>query len=194
MEKSREKSQNRFQWFFLVIVVPTIFALTIMLIVMSMMGINVLDKGEEFANKIPGVSSLVTTQSEENEQRTTDHYESAIADYQAEIEQLEGDNSSKDATIDELNQTIIKLEANLESASDAAETSDEETGTDDISEMAKSFQEMDEEAAAPILENMEGALAVSLLSEMQSDVRGAVLGEMSPEAAAQLTSLMTEEQ
>lgn len=178
------------QWFFLVIVVPTIFALTLTLVVLTFMGVNVFDRAENYANKIPGVSSIVSTSEEKDAQRETDQLEATIEDNNAEIDQLESEINNKDATIDDLNQTIAKLESEVESALEVEESVDSEDNR--ATDMAQSFQEMDEEEAAPIIENMEDTLAVSLLAQIKSEERGAILGVMDPEVAARLTSLMTD--
>ncbi|GGF11024.1 hypothetical protein GCM10010954_07050 [Halobacillus andaensis] len=188
MAKKKENKQNPVQWFFLVIVVPTVFALTLLLVVLMVMGVNVFQKAEEVASKTPIVSQWVSTTEEKDAQRETDRLEAVISENDSEIEQLEAQNSDKEAAIDELNQTIEKLEAQLESS---AEDEDEEEETDRAAEMARSFQEMDEEEAAPIIENMDETLAIDLLEKINSDQRGAILGVMEAETAAELTSLIT---
>ncbi|RDY72156.1 MgtE protein, partial [Halobacillus trueperi] len=60
-------------------------------------------------------------------------------------------------------------------------------------EMAQSFQVMDPEEAAPILENMNQNLAVQVLNDVASEERGEILGQMDPEAAANIASMLIEE-
>lgn len=52
--------------------------------------------------------------------------------------------------------------------------------------MAASFQQMEPEEAAPIVENMSQDLAIQVLENVASEERGLIFGQMSPEAAAEI--------
>ncbi|UOQ93222.1 hypothetical protein MUO14_23045 [Halobacillus shinanisalinarum] len=191
VNREQEKGSKR-QWFFLVIVVPTLFALTLTLVVLTIMGVNVIEKAESYANQIPGLSSLVSTSEEKQSTRQTEQLEATLANHNAEISQLEQEVNDKQGTIEELNQQIEQLEADLDAevnASPAAEPKEEMSSEINmVKEMAVSFEEMDEEKAAPIIENMNQDLAVQVLIEVASSERGAILGAMTPESAAEIAS------
>ncbi|WP_101843885.1 MotE family protein [Halobacillus sp. Marseille-P3879] len=189
MPKEKKNNKNRVQSFFLLIFVPAVFTLTLLTIVLSFMGVNVLQKAEAAAGHLPVISQWVSASEEESVSSSKEQLERTIEKNNSEIQQLEAENKDKDATIEELNQSIEELEMQLEKSSEDEET--EEDDPDQTSETARAFQEMDEKEAAPIIENMNENLAVSLLEKVKSDQRGAILGMMDPEKAAELTSLMT---
>ncbi|WP_163530570.1 MotE family protein [Halobacillus ihumii] len=193
MKHDQEKG-SKLQWFFFVLVVPALFALTLTVVVLTIMGVNVVEKAESYANQIPGLSTLVSTSDESQNMRQTEQFETVIAEHNEKIDQLQQQVEDKQLTIDELHQQIEQLETDLESAlaaSDEQQTEDSSAGSDPMREMAVSFEEMDEEEAAPIIENMDKELAVQLLAEVASSQRGAILGAMTPEAAAEIASLLT---
>ncbi|UOR12724.1 MotE family protein [Halobacillus amylolyticus] len=182
---------SKLQWFFLVVVVPALFALTLTLVVLTIMGVNVFDKAEDYANQIPGLSSLVSTSEEKQSTRQTAQLEAVIAEHNTEIDQLQQQVNDKQMTIEELNQQIEQLEADLDAELNVSSEQPEEelsSETNMVKEMAVSFEEMDEEEAAPIIENMKRDLAVQVLSEVASSERGAILGAMMPELAAEIAS------
>ncbi|WP_176142517.1 MotE family protein [Halobacillus hunanensis] len=193
MKHDQEKG-SKLQWFFFVLVVPALFALTLTVVVLTIMGVNVVEKAESYANQIPGLSTFVSTADESQNTRQTEQFETVIAEHNEKIDQLQQQVEDKQLTIDELHQQIEQLETDLESAlaaSDEQQTEDSSAGSDPMKEMAVSFEEMDEEKAAPIIENMDQDLAVQLLAEVASSQRGAILGAMTPEAAAKIASLLT---
>ncbi|MFD2925525.1 magnesium transporter MgtE N-terminal domain-containing protein [Halobacillus naozhouensis] len=192
MKHDQEKS-GKLQWFFFVIVVPALFALTLTVVVLTIMGTNVFEKAESYANQIPGLSAIVSTSDESQNGRQTHQLEAAIADQNEKIDQLQQQVEDKQLTIDELNQQIEQLETDLEAAlATSAEQKTEEppAASNPMKEMAVSFEEMDEEEAAPIIENMDQDLAVQILAEVASSQRGAILGAMTPEAAAEIAGLI----
>ncbi|MCP3026120.1 MotE family protein [Halobacillus sp. A5] len=188
MAKQKKSKKTPIQSFFMIIVVPVVFTLTLVIVVLLFMGINVFEKAENTASQIPVVSEWFPTSEEENVQGSTERLEATIAENNSEIEQLEADNSDKESTIEELNHTIENLEYDLEPSAEEKDNED----SDQTEDMARAFQEMDEEEAAPIIENMDETIAIALLERIQSDQRGAILGVMDAETAAELTSLMTD--
>ncbi|TGB04805.1 MotE family protein [Halobacillus salinus] len=185
MAKSEQAKHggNKLQWFFFVIVIPVVFAITLALAIFTLLGINVFEQAEKYANQVPGLSQMVTTEDEKVIEGQTSELEATIANNNAQIEQLEQEVSGKDATIDDLNLQIEKLEKELESSKEAKEDTSEQ-----VSDLATSFQGMDAEQAAPILSNMSEALAIDVLQEISSEERGEILGAMDPEVAASLAS------
>ena len=51
-EEAEEKSYSKLQWFIVVIIIPSIFALAVALIVATVAGVNVIDKAKEYSEKI----------------------------------------------------------------------------------------------------------------------------------------------
>lgn len=190
-EKTKIKRPGFFQWL-LVIIVPLLFAIVITFIVLSFMGIDVLAKSKEIANQIPFLSKVVTTEEEAGQEREQAKYENQLTEKDQEIEDLTAEVSSQEQTIDDLNQEIVKLTNQLEDE-ESNESSEEQLSEDEnLQKLTKSYEEMDPEKAAPILANVEQALATNILREMKDDSRGAILSAMEAETAATLTQALAE--
>ncbi len=57
IEEQEEKKYSKIQWFFIIIVIPALFALAVAMVVASVAGINVFEKAKEYSEKIPFISS-----------------------------------------------------------------------------------------------------------------------------------------
>lgn len=189
--KKQENKSNKpgvIQWV-LVIGIPTILAIIVAFIIFSIMGIDVISKSKDAANKIPFLSDVVTTDEEKEEERESTQSEDQLAEKNLEIESLETELANQTQTIDDLNQEIVKLSDQAEEVSEDVST-DQEDEEQNLDKLTKSYEEMDPESAAPILSNVERSLATTILGQMKDDKRGAVLSAMDPEIAAELTQLL----
>ncbi|WP_246366884.1 MotE family protein [Paraliobacillus salinarum] len=188
-EKTKRKKAGFFQWV-LVIIVPLVFGIIVLSIVLSLMGIDVLNTSKEFANNVPFLSSVVTTQEEEEQVREQNNFEKIISEKDSQIENLEVEVSSQSQTIDELNQEVVKLTEKLTQATENQEGNQEETKN--LSKLTKSYEEMEPERAASILTSVEEGLATAILNEMKDENRGEILSQMDAEVAAKLTQSLLE--
>ncbi|QAS50996.1 MotE family protein [Halobacillus litoralis] len=180
---------NKIQKVFFAIVIPFIFLLTLTLIVLTLSGINVFEEAEKYAKKIPGVSEVTSTDEPASDPEEMDRLQAMVANKDVEIEQLQQDADQKQATIEEMDQQILKLEKELEDSL----PEDGEDPNQKAKDLAASFQEMDPEEAAPIIGSMSQTLAVQVMREVSSEERGEILGQMDPEAAAEIASILLEE-
>lgn len=182
----KQEGGKKLQWFFFVIVIPFVFAITLALIIFTLLGFNVFEQAEKYASKLPVVSQVVSNEEEnpgEEQVDRTDQLQASLADRSAEIKQLQQEVDNKQTTIAELEEQIKELEVEL-----AANSESGEAETNKVTELAVSFQEMDPEEAAPIIGNMNETLAVQVLEEVPGEERGEILGQMEPEKAASLVS------
>ncbi|MFB4167495.1 MotE family protein [Virgibacillus sp. JSM 102003] len=195
MAKDNIKQQNKtnpFLWFFFAIVIPLIVAVTLAVIIFTVAGVDVVGWAKTTGNSIPVVSTMITTDKEKNEQREDQKTKDIIASKDEKIEQLNQKVSNLESTIGQLEQEIVKLEnSNSNEKSSESETSDDEaeSGNKSIKAISSSFNEMDSEQAALIIENMEQDLAVGILKQIPNDVRGGIFENMDPDLAAELTQL-----
>ncbi|WP_279401203.1 hypothetical protein [Piscibacillus salipiscarius] len=83
--KQETKQSNKFQWIFMVIMVPIIFAIIIGFIISSVAGVDVMDKAKELGNQLPFISA----DTEKQEERELEHYESTLKDRDQKIADLE---------------------------------------------------------------------------------------------------------
>ncbi|KHE73295.1 magnesium transporter MgtE N-terminal domain-containing protein [Halobacillus sp. BBL2006] len=187
--KVKQEKGSKLQWFFFGIVIPTVFAATLALIVFTLLGINVFEQAEKYANQVPGLSKIVSTSVEKEEVVKEEQLQATIANGEAQIEQLQSEVESKQAVIQDMEQQIVQLEADLK-ASNESKTENKQDASENL---AISFEEMDPEEAAPIVEEMDKALAVKMLAQVPDEERGEILGKMDPEIAAGIASSLMQE-
>ncbi|MDL4840064.1 MotE family protein [Aquibacillus rhizosphaerae] len=185
VEKENKKA-GPFQWL-VVIVIPIIFAITLALIILSFMGVDVIGNAKGFANHIPFLSSVVSTEEELIENNQLEELQTEIDSQSSQIDQLSSELSVKEQTIDELNQQVLKLEKQIEDYE-----SGEQDKTETVTTITSSFKNMEPETAAPIISNLDNQLAASILESLPDRERGAILGALDPELAAQITQLLLE--
>ncbi|MYL33144.1 hypothetical protein GLW08_01505 [Pontibacillus yanchengensis] len=180
------KKTNKFQWFVFVILIPLLFAVTFALIVMTIGGVNVFQKVQEYGGKIPVVSSMVSSDNtQENQEPQSAELQATVQDQNAQIQQLKGTVSQKNQTIEELNQQIEELTNQLNEKAKS-----DQQRSEIMKNMSSSFKEMDPEEAAPIIAQLDQSTAVSILQQMPDEERGNIFAKMSPEQAATLTSAL----
>ncbi len=195
MAKDNKKQQNKTNpilWFFFAIVIPFIVAITLTVIIFTVAGVDVAGWAKSTGNSIPVVSSMITTDKEKAEQRDEKKTKDIIASKDEKIAQLNQKVSNLESTIGQLEQEIVKLEnrnSNEEKSESEAADEEAESGNESIKAISSSFNEMDSQQAALIIENMEQDLAVGILKQIPNDVRGGIFEEMEPDLAAELTQL-----
>ncbi|WP_053219666.1 MotE family protein [Virgibacillus senegalensis] len=184
-----KKKPGILQWL-LFILIPLILAGTIAIIIMIAAGIDVSGFAKKYGSQIPGVSSLVSEETEYGEaeqQRLT----AAIDSRDEQIDQLESELEAREADIEDLNEQINTLHQQLETQQEAAE---EEPASNVIKDISTSFQNMETDRAAEILANLEDDTALAVMGIMSKKTLGEILGEMDAEEAARLTNAYASEE
>ncbi|WLR46947.1 hypothetical protein LC065_15560 [Halobacillus litoralis] len=183
-----KKNKKSFLKIIAAIFTPLIFIITLTLIVLTLSGVNVFEEAEKYASRIPGLSTAVSSEGEDTKAGEVDRLKAIIANKEAEMEELQSESDRKQHQMNELEQQVVQLKADLEDA-----RSEGESDNSKAADMARSFQEMEPEEAAPILESMNENLAVQVLSDVASEERGEILGQMDAETAANIASILIED-
>ncbi|MGM8364136.1 MotE family protein [Virgibacillus sp. W0181] len=189
--KSRKNKSNPIIWFIFVIVVPLIVAIVLTVIILSVAGVNVGDWIKTNGSKIPIVSTVIKTDEEKQLEQQSEQAAEMIDKQQSEIGELNDEIENLQATNDELQQKILKLEKSAQD-NKSEEQAEPET-VDSVKKTATSFRKMDKEKAALIFQSLDKSSAVAILKELSNDVRGEIMGEMEPSLAAELTELLMEQ-
>lgn len=185
--KSKQK-MNPILWFFFAIIIPIMVAITLTVIIFTIAGVNVMDWVKHTGSNIPVVSSFVTTDEEKNAQQTEGKWKAMLKGKDEKIDQLNQQVNDLEATNDQMEQDMSKLENRTESEK-KTETEDADNEQDTVKTISSSFKEMDREQAALIFQNMDDGLAISILTELPNKARGEILAKMDPKLAAKLTKL-----
>lgn len=125
MAKQREfnekEKMNPFLWFLFAIVIPVIIAITLTVIVFAVAGVDVVNWAKNTGEKIPVLSSVITTEEEARELESKENHQAKLDKKDAEIEQLNSEKQTLERNIEQLEQKIAKLERDLEVASQQPE-------------------------------------------------------------------------
>lgn len=187
---TQKNKSNKFPKIFFAIFLPFIFLLTLALIVLTLLGFNVFEEVEKYASKIPGISQVTSSDEQESTEDEEARLQAIIANKDAELEDLQGEVDQKQSVISELEQEVIQLETELQ---DVVDGNENESTDEKSKELARSFEGMDAEEAASIVENMEQSIAVQIMAHVASEERGEILGKMDPKLAADISVLLIEE-
>ncbi|WP_027954208.1 MotE family protein [Halobacillus kuroshimensis] len=175
----------------LAVFIPFIFLGVLAWVALTLSGMNVSKEVGKAASAIPGLSTFTSSNEAESTGDTSDRLEAALANKEAEINQLKQEASDKESLMEEKDRQILQLQADLEEASQPSVQ--EEEAEDSVKDLALSFREMDAEDAAPILQEMNQDKAVLVLKEITNKERGTILGAMESAAAAEIAVRLMDE-
>ncbi|MBM7647129.1 flagellar motility protein MotE (MotC chaperone) [Bacillus ectoiniformans] len=189
------KGYSTFQWILFVLIIPLLFALTIALIVMTVAGVNVFEKGKEISAHIPGLSSL-TEKDEANQtgggkadKEKVVELQTELADKEAEIDQLAKKLDASDQEIEKLLTEKDRLEVELEQLKNQEEG--EAANTKNDNSIISTYETMAPKNIANILVNLSDNEAVGILAELETDKQADILEKLPPETAAKYTKLLS---
>ncbi|WP_050181451.1 MotE family protein [Domibacillus robiginosus] len=184
-----------FQWLLFIVVIPLLFALTIGLVVMTIAGVNVFEKTKEVAANIPYVAEWTgaTKQDGKADGEKVVELQAEIKNKQAEIDQLSGDLESSKAEIEELLTEQDRLNAQLKQLQEQQKEAAETKETNTTSNVAQTYESMDEESIAGIIINLTNNEAVAILQELSTEKQAAVFENLEAKKAAEYTKILSNE-
>jgi flagellar motility protein MotE (MotC chaperone) len=190
-EEKEEHPSNRLQWFLFVIAIPTLFAVVIALVVLSVAGINIFKTASEIAGKIPFVADVLKEESipsVEEYEKNIISLEAEIKDREAKMEQLEAKIESKDMEVERMELEKSQLEAQVEEL-----TAIQQENKRAFRDIVKTYETMSAKKAAPIIAKMDKDEALQILSNIKVDTLAAIMEKLPAEDAANYTELLTNE-
>ena len=186
----KEKPYNKLQWFMFA-TIPVIFTVLIVLIVLSVAGVNVFQFSKDLASKVPVISSLIEKSDEPSEndfQKEIVNLEGEIKDKETQMTKLESIIETKDKEIQTLDIEKQRLQQEI-SELKAVQNDDKRAFKD----LIKTYETMSAKKAAPIISALPDEQAVKILSSVKTDTLAAILEKMEPEVASRLTQKLTVE-
>ncbi|MCP1158057.1 MotE family protein [Bacillus infantis] len=186
-----EKKYSKFQMFFILVVIPLLFAIAVTLIILTVNGTNVFEAGRELGSKIPVISEMIDKEQsaadKEADQRIVE-LGAAIEDREAQIERLESQLESKDSEIEENELEKQQLQNQIDEL-----LAIQEENKRAFKDIVKTYETMSAKNAAPILAQMNDDEALQILSNVKPDTLAGIMEKMLPEDAAKFTELLTNE-
>jgi flagellar motility protein MotE (MotC chaperone) len=191
VEEKDSQEENKFHWFLMVVAIPSLFAVVIALVALSILGINIFETAKDIGGKIPFISQYV---SEENQPSTEEFekniisLEAEIKDREAKMEQLQSKIDSKDTQLKRMELEKAQLQAQIEEL-----TAIQEENKRAFREIVKTYETMSAKSAAPIISNMDTSEAVKILTNIKPESLAAIMEKLPAEEAAKYTELLTNE-
>jgi flagellar motility protein MotE (MotC chaperone) len=182
--KQNEKS-SRLVWFLLVIAVPAVFAVTVFGIVLSFMGVNVIEEAKNAGKKIPIVKNVFTEEEPaiaENP-NSENQWKAKFDEQEDYIKILSADLQKKEKEVTTLKSDIALLEKQVEDA----ETTVKE---DENEQLKKLYEAMSAKDAAAVMMEMNNNEVLGILTLLQAETQAAILAKLDAKRAAELTVLM----
>lgn len=189
--EKEDRTFNKFQWFIFTGLIPTLFAILIVLIVLSFAGINVFEKAKEYGEKVPFISSFIeedTNKSEEEWETSLLELEAEIKDREAQIENLLTKLDGKDKEVERGKLEVEQLQLQV-----AELVAIQEENKRAFKDIIKTYETMSAKKAAPIISQMNEQEALKILTTIKSDTLAAILESLEPEKAAKYTEMLTNE-
>lgn len=188
-QDNQNKKISFLQWLFLIII-PLILAISIAFIILSILDLDPGAKIKEFANQIPVINQLVTTDEEAEIERREKVLQNQITTLEQDKLDLEETLSIQEAELNQLNQEIVKLTHQLEQALAEDESQVQQELDDGLNKVIDTYQKMSAKSAAQILVEMNNADAIQILTELDEEQQAAILSALDPATAATLTKLL----
>jgi len=189
IEEKEEKKYGKIQWFFVVILIPALFALAVAVVVASVAGVNVFEKAKEFSEKVPFISS----DDQITDQKKLEEMDSNLIRLKAEVKDREAAIADLETQVDGRSQEIETLRLEKEQLEMQIDdlTLAQEDGKRLFQDIVKTYETMTAKKAAPILTQMKDDEALKILSSLKPATLATILEKMDPSDAAKYTTLLT---
>ncbi|MCM3441097.1 MotE family protein [Metabacillus halosaccharovorans] len=193
--ETEKQEYSKLQWFFFVIFIPVVFTLTLVLIILSVAGFDVIGKAKSTITSIPVVENLINKEKENPDesaiavkeketQEENKKLEKTIEEQATMISALESDVGAKEKEVQKLTQEISSLEKQIEEIAKAGEESQSR-------DIGKLYDNMSSKKAAEIIPNLSQDDALLILSSLDDKQVADILSKMSVEDAVKFTDLLS---
>jgi flagellar motility protein MotE (MotC chaperone) len=182
--KQNEKS-SKFVWFLLVIAVPAVFAVTVFGIVLSFMGVNVIEEAKNAGKKMPIVKNAFNEEEPaiaEN-QNSEQQWKAKFDEQEDYIKILSADLQKKEKEVTTLKSDIALLEKQVEDTEATVKADENE-------QLKKLYEAMSAKDAAAVMTEMNNNEVLGILTLLQAETQAAILAKLDAKRAAELTVLM----
>lgn len=187
--EEKEKS-GKLKNFILLGVIPTLFAITILLFALTLSGINIFDRVGEWGKKVPVIGEIFGGESEQS----SAEQEQKLAELRGQLKDREMEIQTLKNALSEKEEEIERLQFEKEQIRQQ-EPVDEGTETKlDFRDIVKTYENMSSKRAATIINNLTDEEAIKILTHLRPEQRAAIMEKMNPEQAAKYTKMfLTEE-
>ncbi|WP_240375311.1 MotE family protein [Bacillus piscicola] len=179
-KKQTEKKAGKLQWFMLIVCIPTLFAVILGVVFLSILGVNVIDLGKNAMQDIPVVVDFL--EDEDGNKASGLSGEEALEKLttkEEEVSRLKQELEAKELELRNVQEELETLQIELETEGEEIDEAPSQS-----KDMAKIYEAMSAGKAAAILSEMNIEQILLHMQEMSVDAQAAILGKMEPEKAA----------
>ena len=190
-KQKQKKSKSKFQWFLFAFVIPLLFCVMILLIVATVSGVNVFEKAKEYGSKIPYISSMVA--GNESKKASPKQSEDTIIKLEADIQNKNTQMSRLKKQLEKQDRDKEKLILEKKQLEEEMEElrNEQDPNKRAYKDIIKTYEAMTAKKAAPIIISMEEAEAVKILSQLNTETLAKIMEKMPPDKAAKFTELLS---
>lgn len=184
----KKKPFNFVQRFLMVAVIPTIFAIIVLVLLLMYSGVDVAEKGKELLNTIPFLSEekRTTDQLLENNKNKISSLQTKLKERDQQIKTLESQLENSENRFQSVNSEKEKLQSELQSLQSAQEETKKA-----VDEIVKTYETMSAKNAAAILSEMSESETLKILAELKPAKLASILEKMEPSVASKYTELLS---
>jgi flagellar motility protein MotE (MotC chaperone) len=182
----QNENSSKLLWLLLVVVVPAVFTIAIFGILLSFMGVSVVEEAKSIGKNIPVIKMLLYEDAEATAAATNDQekqWKSKFDEQEDYIKMLSADLQNKEKQVTELKNNIALLEKQVEDA----ESSVKEEGNQ---QLKKLYEAMSANDAAAVMTKMNNNQVLGILILLEPETQSEILAKIDAERAAELTVLM----
>ncbi|WP_400247227.1 MotE family protein [Niallia sp. JL1B1071] len=187
--EEKKKSFNFFQRFLMVAVIPSLFAIIVLVLLLMYSGADVAEKGKALLNTIPFLSEekKSTDKLLENNKNKMLSLQTKLEERDAQIKTLESQLENSENRIQSVNSEKEKLQSELISLQSAQEETKKA-----VAEIVKTYDTMSPKNAAAILSEMSENEALKILAELKPAKLASILEKMEPSIASKYTERLAD--
>ncbi|MFS0879815.1 MotE family protein [Metabacillus niabensis] len=194
--ENEKHEYGKFQWFIFVILIPVLFTITLVVVILSVAGVDILGKTKAVLAEVPIVEKLFDDEKEKQDKGETvqsdkvsvaneenKKLENTIEEQTSMISALEQDVTNKETEIQKLQQEIKSLEEQLE-------TINQSDSQDKAKDISKLYDNMSSKKAAEIIPKLNQDDALTILTSLDDKQVADILAKMTVDDAVKFTSLL----
>ncbi|MCQ6274096.1 hypothetical protein JMM81_03755 [Bacillus sp. V3B] len=189
IEEQKRKQYSKTQWFFVVIVIPSLFAITVAVLVLTVAGVNVFEKVNEIREKVP----FIPSEEEITEKQALEELEGKLTELKAEVKdrettivQLETETKGKTQEIETLKLEQEQLQKEIDNLTQSQQLEEQA-----FKGIVNTYETMSAKKVAPIITEMNDTEAMKILSSLKPGTLAAILEKMTATDAAKYTGLLS---
>ncbi|MFT8319497.1 MAG: hypothetical protein ABF649_01175 [Bacillus sp. (in: firmicutes)] len=186
--EEKKKPFNFFQRIVLVFVIPTVFAMVVLVLLMIYSGTDVMEKGKELANHIPFLRTEETTDREKQQDSTQTilDLETKLSEQKEEISKLQSELETSEKESKTVQVEKEKLQKELETLQKEQEETEKK-----FNDIVKTYETMSAKSSAAIIEKMNDQEGLKILAALKPATLAPILEKMEPEIASKYTEQLS---